>query len=106
MGRQAGAEPEELKYVERLDVGETFVDSLQSVMYDGNALRMEFVVHRFSGPMANGKTGKLKVTAVRLVIPLGGAINLTTQLNAMMGALEQQGAIGEVTFLPPTGGLN
>ena len=53
--------------------------------------------------MANGKTGKLKVTAVRLVIPLGGAINLTTQLNAMMGALEQQGAIGEVTFPAPDG---
>ena len=47
MGRQAGAEPEELKYVERLDVGETFVDTWQSVMYDGNALRMEFEAPSF-----------------------------------------------------------
>jgi hypothetical protein len=106
MGKPIGRDPEELKYVERPDVGETYVDSLQSVMYDGNSLRMEFVVHRFGSPLPNGKANNRKLTAARLVIPLGGAINLTAQLNAIMGALEQQGAIGQVQFVHSSDELN
>lgn len=104
MGKPAGGDPEEVKYIERPDVRETFVDSLESVMYDGSSLRMEFVVHRFGPPQSNRSANKTKMTAVRLVIPLRGAIGLTSQLNALMGILEQQGAIGEVRFV--TEGLN
>lgn len=106
MGKPVGSDPEQVRYIERADVSETFVDSLESVMYDGSSLRMEFVVHRFSSPQADGSASKRKVTAVRLVIPLGGAIGLTSQLNALMGALEQQGAIGTMRFVPTVEELN
>lgn len=106
MGKPISGESGELEYIDRPDVGETFVDSLESAMYDGSSLRMEFAVYRFAPPNANGKTAKRKVTAVRLVIPLSGAIGLTSQLSALMEALEQQGAIGEMRFVPTTEGLN
>jgi hypothetical protein len=106
VGKPTGGERGEPTYVERPDVSETLVDALESLMYDGNSLRMEFVVHRFAPPQDNGKANNKKVTAVRLVIPLGGAINLASQLNAMIGALEQQGAIGEVRFVQSKEGLN
>lgn len=106
MGKPIGGNSAELEYIERPDVSETFVDSLESVMYDGSSLRMEFAVHRFAPPNANGTAIKRKVTAVRLVIPLSGAIGLTSQLSALMEALEQQGAIGEMRFVPSTEGLN
>ena len=106
MGKPVTGESGELEYIDRPDVAETFVDSLESVMYDGNSFRMEFAVHRFAPPNASGRASKRKVTAVRLVIPLGGAIGLTSQLSALLEALEQQGAIGQMRFIPSTEGLN
>jgi hypothetical protein len=106
MGKPIAVESGELECIDRPDVSETFVDSLESVMYDGNSFRMEFAVHRFSPPNASGRASKKKVTAVRLVIPLAGAIGLTSQLSALMEALEQQGAIAEMRFVPSAEGLN
>lgn len=106
MGKLMGDDSGEHEYIDRPDVSETFVDTLESVMYDGTSLRMEFAVHRFTPPNRNGRASKRKVTAVRLVMPLAGAIGLTSQLSALMEALEQQGAIGEMRFVPSTDGLN
>jgi hypothetical protein len=106
MGKLIGGDSGELEYIDRPDVSETFVDTLQSVMYDGSSLRMEFAVHRIAPPNANGRASNKKVTAVRLVMPLAGAIGLTSQLSGLMEALEQQGAIAELRFVPTTEGLN
>jgi len=106
MGKLTRGDAGELEYIDRPDVRETFVDSLESVMYDGSSLRMEFAVHRFAAPNAHGNAKNKKVTAARLIIPLSGAIGLTSQLTALLEALEQQGAIGQMRFIPSTEGLN
>ena len=39
-----------LRYVDRQDVSETFVDSLEKFVFDGTTLRLEFVINRFDEP--------------------------------------------------------
>jgi hypothetical protein len=95
-----------LKYVDRPEITEAFADSLETVIFDGLSVRMEFVVNRFEPSKPNtGPTGS-KVTAARLVLPLAGVVNLLSQLNSLMTALQQQGALSEVTLVQPQRELN
>ena len=96
----------DLPYVERPDVIETFVDSLETVIFDGTSVRMEFVVHRFDPPNAKGVPSGRKVTAARLVLPLSGALNLASQLESLIAALSKQGAIREVMPFQSSGDVN
>ena len=79
-----------LKYVDRPDIAETFADGLETVIFDGSAFRMEFVVNRFDPPNAKGVPNGRKVTAVRLVLPFAGASNLASQLNALIAAIKEE----------------
>ena len=87
-----------LKYVNRPDVAETFADSLEGVTFDGMSMRMEFVVNRFEPSRPSANPAGSKVTAARLVLPIAGVVQLLSQLNEVMSALKQQGALNEVTL--------
>ena len=42
-----------LKYMERPEIKEAFADSLETVIFDGMSVRMEFVVNRFEPSKPN-----------------------------------------------------
>lgn len=84
-----------LTYVDRPEIPETFADFLEIVVFDGAFVRMEFVVNRFDAPDASrAPPGGKKVTAARLVLPLSGAANLASQLEAILDAIRSDGGNG------------
>jgi len=82
--------PAELSYQNRPDINETYVDTLETIVFDGSAIRMEFVVHRFDPPRTTGAPSGSRVTAARLVLPLGAAMNLQSQLSSMLSAVADE----------------
>ena len=83
----------EYQYVDRPEISETYVDTLEKMVFDGQTLRMEFCVNRMNEPKPpNPPTGK-KYTACRLVLPPMGLIEMTNKLNGIVAAMEKQGII-------------
>jgi len=97
--QSGGAAGPPLTYVDRPEIPETFADFLEVVVFDGAFVRMEFVVNRFDPPDASRPlpAGR-KVTASRLVLPLGGAANLASQLEALLAAIRSEGG-NEMMFI-------
>jgi hypothetical protein len=62
-----------LAYVERPEISETYADYLETVVFDGASIRMEFVVNRFDRRNLQGTPSGRRVTAARLVLPMHGA---------------------------------
>ena len=61
-------------------VRETFADSIKSVMWDNNVVRLEFDVHRIEGEGRIART-----TAARLVLTHSAAVELFKQLQQKLG---------------------
>jgi len=91
-----------LTYVERPEIAETYADFLETVVFDGASVRMEFVVHRFDRPSEGVPSGR-KVTAARLVLPMSGAANLASQLDALLAALREQDATDDIMLIQSHG---
>ncbi len=96
----------QLTYVERPEVAETYADYLETVVFDGTSIRMEFVVNRFDRPTAQGGPTGRRVTAARLVLPLNGAMNLASQLESLMATLRQQDTINDMMLIQSHGGVH
>jgi hypothetical protein len=96
----------QLQYVDRPEVSETYADSLEKAMFDGNSIKMEFVVNRLNPPVVSKPPGGKKVTSSRLVMPLAGIIQMVSQLKDIMASLEQQGIIKTTPIAPSTNTKN
>jgi len=85
--------PPRLTYVDRPEIGETFVDSVARVTFDGATLRLEFAVNRLDDarPLTQ-QTGRA-ITACRLVLPATGMLDLFGRLSTLMNALQNQGVL-------------
>lgn len=92
MSKSAANGPE-YRYVDRPDVGEIYADALETILVDGSALKMEFVVNRLDVPKEGKRAAGRKFPICRLVLPPKGAIELCNKLNQLMTVLEQAGAI-------------
>jgi hypothetical protein len=102
----AGNNGPKLTYVDRPEVAEAYADFLETVVFDGTSIRMEFVVHRFDAANAQGAPSGRKVTAARLVLPISGAANLASQLEALLLALREEGSINEIMMIQSHGEMN
>jgi hypothetical protein len=91
-----------LTYVDRPDVSETFVDSLEKCLFDGSAVRLEFVVNRIAQAQPGKQPEAVKMTASRLVTTLPGLVSLASHVNGMINALKAQGVIQEGQAPPST----
>ena len=69
---------------------------------------MEFVVHRFDAANAQQVLqAEERVTAARLVhLPISGAANLASQLEALLVALREEGSINEINRMIQSHGRN
>jgi hypothetical protein len=77
------------------EVSETFCDTLGSIFFDGQSLRLEFTVGRLDEqkPPATTPTGMRHVVA-RIALTLPAAIDLINQMQMLAGQLKLSGLIG------------
>ena len=90
----------QMTYVDRLEISETFADSLVRAFFDGITLRMEFVVNRMDDPQPGQPPSGRSITAARLVMPLSSVLDMIARLQTMIGQLQAQGVVRQV-HIPP-----
>jgi hypothetical protein len=88
---QPATQPLELRYVDRPECAETFADSVNSVVFDGQTLRIEFGVSRLDEVNPNTPMSGRRYPACRLVLPPGAAIDLINRMQQVAAALTQAG---------------
>ena len=88
------------RYVNRVEIPETFADSLHGLQFDGLNVRVEFCVNRFDPPVPpKAPTGE-QVTAARIVMPLHGILQLIDALKQLEPAIRAVAA-GQQVQMPP-----
>ena len=80
-------------YVDRPEVSETFVDSLEKINFDGTSIRMELTVNRLDNPQPSGVPTGRKLTACRLITSPAGLLSIAGALNNLIANLQQQGIL-------------
>jgi hypothetical protein len=82
-----------IQYVDVPSISETYADSVNRMMFDGQSVRLEFCVTRMDEPQGGSTelTGT-RQTACRVVLPLGAALELSGKLSRMLTALAKRGA--------------
>lgn len=92
----------QIKFVDRPEVGETFADSVRSLGFDGQTMRIEFCTVRMDPPKSpETRTGR-QYPVCRMVLSPNAAIDLYGRLQQIIQALEKSGAIQRAPSTPPT----
>jgi hypothetical protein len=81
-----------VEYVDQLDVCETFADSIHSVLFDGQSLRIEFCITRVGEAPSSSRGGK-RYPACRLVLSPGAAVDLINRMQQVGAALTKAGEL-------------
>jgi len=90
-GATNSARQPKLRYQDRLDLTETFADSIRSCVFDGQLMRIEFTVSRFDDPGALGVLEGRQVPACRLVLNRTALADLFNRLGQLSNVLKQAG---------------
>jgi hypothetical protein len=80
-----------IKYVDLPDLPETFADSVNSVSFDGQTLRVEFGVTRYDHASEQRPTSGRRYPASRLVLTRGAAVEMINRLQQVATAITQSG---------------
>ena len=90
-----------LRYVELPDLPETFADSVHTMVWDGQTLRVEFCVTRYPDAASASTAAEAKrYPACRLVLTSPGVAALYNRLQQTVTALAEAGVIAD--FRRPT----
>lgn len=91
----AGGTPAQasLRYVDRPDTAETFADSITSLFFDGQMLRIEFAVTRLDEIKQNAPITGRRYPACRLILPATAAVDLINRMQQVGTALTQAGIV-------------
>ena len=92
-----------LRYVDRLECNETFADSINTLSFDGQSLRIEFGVTRLDERKSNEPLTGRRYPACRLALTPAAAIDLINKMQQIGAALTQAGVIKTVPT-PQSGG--
>ena len=89
---QASVSPR-VEYVDVPEISETFVDTVQDMMFDGQTFRIQFCVTRMDEPREKDApiSGK-RYTVCRVVLPPSAALDLSTKLGRVLSTMMKQGA--------------
>jgi hypothetical protein len=101
LGMMPGASPQRpaenvqptLRYVDRPELEETFADSVTSIYFDGQSLRIEFGVTRLDEVKPNTAITGRRYPAERLVLTPMAAIDLINRMQQVAAALTQAGIL-------------
>jgi hypothetical protein len=81
------------RYIDRPDCPEAFADSINSVFFDGQTMRIEFGITRMDEVKQNAPLTGRRYPAVRLVLPPAAAIELINRMQQTGAALSQAGLV-------------
>jgi hypothetical protein len=82
----------EARILDRPDLMETFADAVGPLSFDGNTLRIEFLVARM-GAVASGQAPAIHaVPACRLVLTAKAATDLVNRLRSLSEQIQKQAA--------------
>ena len=87
-----------IRNFDRPEVAETFADSITSLVFDGQSLRIELGVTRLDEVKPNMPITGRRYTACRLVLPPAAAVDLINRMQQQIGtALTQAGVTRAAT---------
>lgn len=89
-------------FVDRPEVSETFADSLQSLHFDGQSIKILLCTTRFDSPKPKKAPAATRYPACRLVLTPSAALDLFSKMQRMVKALEEKGVIKKETPPPQT----
>jgi hypothetical protein len=89
-----------LRYVDRPGCVETFADSITSLSYDGQTLRIEFGVTALDEMKANEPVTGRRYPAARLVLTPSAAVELINRTRQIATALTQAGLLKATPTTP------
>lgn len=92
-GPATARQPATFRYIDRPDCPEAFADSINSVFFDGQTMRIEFGITRMDEVKQNAPLTGRRYPAVRLVLPPGAAIELINRMQQTGAALTQAGLV-------------
>lgn len=78
-----------IKYVDLPELSETFADSVNSVSFDGQTMRIEFGVTRFDQAAGQKPTSGRRYPACRIVLTRSAAVEMINRLQQMATAITQ-----------------
>ena len=82
-----------VRYVDMLDVTETFADSINNVYFDGQSLRIEFGITRLDEIKANAAVTGRRYPAQRMVLTPMAAVELINRMQQVGAALTNAGVL-------------
>jgi hypothetical protein len=85
--------PATIRYLDRVDVEETFADSINRLFFDGQTLRIEFGVTRFDDVRGSAPVAGRRYPSCRLVLSRAAAVDLINRMQRIGAALTQAGAV-------------
>jgi hypothetical protein len=82
-----------IRFVDRPEVGETFVDCVTGLLFEGHMLRLEFGVTRLDEVKPNTPITGRRYPVCRLVLPPSAAVELINRMQQIAAALSQAGMV-------------
>jgi hypothetical protein len=82
-----------VRYVDKPDCAETFADSINSVFFDGQTMRIEFGITRMDDMKKDQPLTGRRYPACRLVLAPAAAIDLINKMQQTGTALAQAGIV-------------
>jgi hypothetical protein len=92
---------ENVRYVDRPEVSETFIDSFHFATFDGTTFRIELCVTRMDEPKPPKPPTARKYPVCRLVMPPQATVELFNQLQTFINIMEQKGLVKGGDPQPP-----
>ena len=97
---------EQIRYIDRPEIPETFVDHLSLIALDGPIARIELCVTRMDEPKQSNPPTARRYPVCRLVMTPELIIALSNQLNNLMSHLQKGGLITKKEGKPPETKIN
>jgi hypothetical protein len=82
-----------VRYVDRPECAETFADSVNTVFFDGQTMRIEFGITRMDDMKKDQPLTGRRYPACRLVLAPAAAIDLINKMQQTAAALQQAGLV-------------
>ncbi len=89
----AGTAAPPIRYIDRSDCSETFADSINSLYFDGQTLRIEFCVTRLDEIKPNEAIKGHRIPTQRMVLSPSAAVELMNRMQQVTAALNQAGLL-------------
>jgi len=95
-GEAAGRQRATVRYIDKPDCAETFADSVNSVFFDGQTMRIEFGITRMDEMKKDQAMTGRRYPACRLVLAPAAAIDLINKMQQTGAAMAQAGLVKPV----------